>query len=117
WGQPLRVSVNISPVQLVQDNLVKVVMRALIISGLPAERLELEITESALITDKLRALHNLRQIKALGVTIAIDDFGTGYSSLDTLNSFPFDKIKIDGSFLADLATSHQARSIIRSVLA
>ena len=117
WERPLRVSVNISPVQLVQNDLARMVMRALIVSGLPAERLELEITESALITDKLRALHNLRQIKALGVTIAIDDFGTGFSSLDTLNSFPFDKIKIDGSFLADLEKSHQSRSIIRSVLA
>jgi len=85
--------------------------------GLPATRLKLEITEMALISDKARALHVLRQIKGLGVQIALDDFGTGYSSLDTLNSFPFDKIKIDKSFLLDSESSHQARAIIRAVLA
>ena len=98
-------------------DLIETVTGALVESGLPASRLELEITETAFISDKTRALHILRQIKALGVSIAIDDFGTGYSSLDTLNSFPFDKIKIDKSFLLDAETSHQARSIIRAVLA
>jgi EAL domain-containing protein (putative c-di-GMP-specific phosphodiesterase class I) len=79
--------------------------------------LELEITETAIIGDKLRALHLLRQIKSLGVSIAIDDFGTGYSSLDTLHSFPFDKIKIDKSFLLRSQSSAQARAIIKAVLA
>lgn len=117
WPEPWRVAVNLSPVQLMHVDLVQIVASALVESGLPAGRLELEITETAFVADKVRALHVLRQIKALGVSIAIDDFGTGYSSLDTLNSFPFDKIKIDRSFLLDSETSHQARAIIRAVLA
>ncbi|MCC2977615.1 EAL domain-containing protein [Sphingomonas sp. PL-96] len=117
WPQPLRVAVNLSPVQLMHVDLVQVVTSALLESGLPAHRLELEVTETAFIADKARALHVLRQIKELGVSIAIDDFGTGYSSLDTLNSFPFDKIKIDRSFLLNSDTNHQARAIIRAVLA
>ncbi|MFX7784783.1 EAL domain-containing protein, partial [Acinetobacter baumannii] len=75
------------------------------------------ITETTIIADKVRALHILRQIKALGVTIAIDDFGTGYSSLDTLRSFPFDKIKLDRTFMTELETSPQAKAIIRAILA
>jgi len=117
WPQPWRVAVNLSPVQLMQTELVELVVQTLLDTGLPARRLELEITETALIGDKARALHILRQIKALGVSIAIDDFGTGYSSLDTLHSFPFDKIKIDKSFLIDSASNPQARAIIRAVLA
>jgi len=111
------VAVNLSPIQLMHVDLIQIVTSALLESGLPAHRLELEITETALVSDKARALHILRQIKAIGVSIAMDDFGTGYSSLDTLNSFPFDKIKIDRSFLLDSETSHQARAIIRAVLA
>jgi EAL domain-containing protein (putative c-di-GMP-specific phosphodiesterase class I) len=80
-------------------------------------RLELEITESSIISDKTRALHILRQIKALGVTIALDDFGTGYSSLDTLRSFPFDKIKLDRLFMNDVESNPQSKAIIRAVLA
>jgi diguanylate cyclase (GGDEF)-like protein/PAS domain S-box-containing protein len=117
WPQPWRVAVNLSPVQLMNVELVDLVAQVLLDTGLPARRLELEITETALIGDKARALHTLRQIKALGVSIAIDDFGTGYSSLDTLHSFPFDKIKIDKSFLIESARSPQARAIIRAVLA
>ncbi len=117
WPEPWRIAVNLSPVQLMHVDLTEVVKSALVESGLPAGRLELEITETAFVADKVRALHILRQIKALGVSIAIDDFGTGYSSLDTLNSFPFDKIKIDKSFLLDSDTNHQARAIIRAVLA
>ena len=117
WPDAWRVAVNISPVQLMQIDLVAIVASALLDAGLPARRLEIEITETALIADKTRALHVLRQIKAMGVMIAIDDFGTGYSSLDTLNSFAFDKIKIDKSFLLDSDNSRQARAIIRAVLA
>lgn len=117
WEEPWRVAVNLSAIQLMQVDIVSIVIDALLESGLPASRLELEITETAFVSDKLRALHILRQIKALGVQIAIDDFGTGYSSLDTLNSFPFDKIKIDKSFLLESASNHQARAIIRAVLA
>jgi EAL domain-containing protein (putative c-di-GMP-specific phosphodiesterase class I) len=86
-------------------------------TGLPAARLELEITESTIIADKPRALHILRQIKALGVTVALDDFGTGYSSLDTLRSFPFDKIKLDRLFMNEVETNPQTRAIVRAVLA
>ncbi|WP_404333465.1 EAL domain-containing protein [Sphingomonas sp. MMS12-HWE2-04] len=117
WPEPWRVAVNLSPIQLLHVGLVEMVANALVSAGLPAHRLELEITETAFVADKVRALHVLRQIKALGVAIAIDDFGTGYSSLDTLNSFPFDKIKIDKSFLIESDGSHQARAIIRAVLA
>jgi len=117
WPEPWRIAVNISAIQLMGVDLVEIVTSALLDSRLPASRLELEITETAIISDRLRALHVLRQIKALGVTIALDDFGTGYSSLNTLHSFPFDKIKIDKSFLIESTTSHQARSIIRTILA
>jgi diguanylate cyclase (GGDEF)-like protein/PAS domain S-box-containing protein len=117
WNDRLKIAVNLSPVQLNDVNLIEVVHAALAESGLSPNRLELEITESTIIEDKVRALHILRQIKALGVTIAIDDFGTGYASLDTLNSFPFDKIKIDRSFLMKADKSTQARAIVRAILA
>jgi diguanylate cyclase (GGDEF)-like protein/PAS domain S-box-containing protein len=117
WPEPWRVAVNLSPVQLMHPDIVQVVTSALLEAGLSPKRLELEITETAIVSDKVRALHVLRQIKALGVSIAIDDFGTGYSSLDTLNSFPFDKIKIDKSFLIGSERNPQSRAIIRAVLA
>jgi EAL domain-containing protein (putative c-di-GMP-specific phosphodiesterase class I) len=84
--------------------------------GLPAKRLELEITETALVRDLNRALSTLRRIKMLGVRIAMDDFGTGYSSLSNLRAFPFDKIKIDGSFIKSVNANDQAAAIVRSVL-
>jgi diguanylate cyclase (GGDEF)-like protein/PAS domain S-box-containing protein len=117
WTKPLKVAVNLSPIQLTQIDLVEMVIATLAETGLSPRRLELEITETAIIADKARALHILRSLKALGITVAIDDFGIGYSSLDTLNSFPFDKIKIDKSFLLESSTSPQARAIIRAVLA
>ena len=117
WARPDKVAVNLSPVQLLQPDLPETVTQILIDTGLPARRLELEITETAIIADKVRALHTLRRIKALGVSVAMDDFGTGYSSLDTLHSFPFDKIKIDKSFLLKAEDNEQARAIIRAVLA
>ncbi|WP_348270333.1 EAL domain-containing protein [Devosia sp. LC5] len=84
---------------------------------MPPDRLELELTESTIFADKERSLHMLRQIKELGVSIALDDFGTGYSSLDTLRAFPFDKIKLDRSFMSEVESSPQAKAIIRAVLA
>ena len=122
WTDGLKIAVNLSPVQLNDTHLIETVRTALVETGLDPRRLELEITESTIIHDKQRALHILRQIKALGVTIALDDFGTGYASLDTLNAFPFDKIKIDRSFLTDAAGSDkgkspQARAIVRAVIA
>lgn len=117
WPQDLTVAVNLSPVQLIRPDLPELVAEILVQTGLPPRRLELEITETAIIADKVRALHSLRRIKALGVKVAMDDFGTGYSSLDTLHSFPFDKLKIDKSFLHQSETSDQAKAIIRAVLA
>jgi diguanylate cyclase (GGDEF)-like protein/PAS domain S-box-containing protein len=117
WPGEEKVAVNLSAVQFLQPDLVEMVRAILLETCLPARRLELEITETAIIHDKLRALHCLRGIKAMGVSVAIDDFGTGYSSLDTLQSFPFDKIKIDKSFLLKSEASAQARAIIRAVLA
>jgi EAL domain-containing protein (putative c-di-GMP-specific phosphodiesterase class I) len=93
------------------------VREILLETGLPPHRLELEVTESAIIGDKQRALHILRQIRAMGITVAIDDFGTGYSSLETLRSFPFDRIKLDRSFVADLATNKQSKAFVRAILA
>ena len=110
-------AVNLSPVQFVHADLHKLVLEVLIETGLSPDRLELELTESTIFTDKERSLHMLRQIKALGVSIALDDFGTGYSSLDTLRAFPFDKIKLDRSFMSEIESSPQAKAIIRAVLA
>jgi EAL domain-containing protein (putative c-di-GMP-specific phosphodiesterase class I) len=95
----------------------RLVHQVLLETGLQAERLELEITEGVLIGDFERALSILRQLKNLGVRIAMDDFGTGYSSLSYLQSFPFDKIKIDRAFIANVCHSEQAAAIVRSVIA
>ena len=117
WEHPYKIAVNLSPVQFAHADLPKLVHEILLETGLRANRLELEITESTIIADKNRTLTILRRIKALGVTIAIDDFGTGYSSLETLRAFPFDKIKLDRSFMSEVETSPQAKAIIRAVLA
>jgi diguanylate cyclase (GGDEF)-like protein len=117
WSTGEKIAVNLSAIQLTHVDLPRLVHEVLLESGLPASRLELEITESSIIQDKVRSLHALRQIRALGVTIAIDDFGTGYSSLDTLRSFPFDRIKLDRSFMSEVVDNAQSRAIIRAVLA
>jgi EAL domain-containing protein (putative c-di-GMP-specific phosphodiesterase class I) len=117
WPEPYKIAVNISGLQLAQVELIETVRNVLVVSGLAPERLELEVTETAIIADKRRALHILRQIKAMGVSIAIDDFGTGYSSLDTLRSFPFDKIKLDGSFMNEVEVNEQSKAIVRAILA
>jgi len=116
WSPPYKVAVNVSAVQFAHADLHRLVMEALVETGLSPERLELELTESTIFADKERALHLLRQIKALGVNIALDDFGIGYSSLDTLRSFPFDRIKIDRSFFSSAASNAQTVAIIRAVL-
>jgi diguanylate cyclase (GGDEF)-like protein/PAS domain S-box-containing protein len=117
WTVPHRIAVNLSPVQLGHGDLVQTVADILAETGLSPLRLELEITESSIVADKERALGMLRALKELGVTVAIDDFGTGYSSLETLRSFPFDKIKLDRSFMTEVETSPQAKAIIRAILA
>ncbi|MFN4100939.1 MAG: EAL domain-containing protein [Pararhodobacter sp.] len=117
WEPPYRVSVNVSPLQFAHADLPKLVLEILLEAGLPAHRLEIELTESAIFADKERSLHMLRQIKAMGVTIALDDFGTGYSSLETLRAFPFDKIKLDRSFVEHLDTNPQTAAMVRAILA
>lgn len=116
WPKPYRVAVNLSPKQFQQPDLPEVVHAILLQSGLPPARLELEITESALFLDLQRALDMLRRLKALGVSIAMDDYGTGYSSLSVLQSFPFDKLKIDRTFISALGSGRQAATIVNSVL-
>jgi len=117
WPEKYKIAVNISGVQLGQTELIDTVRSVLLQTGLAASRLELEVTETSIIADKQRALHILRQIKAMGVSVAIDDFGTGYSSLDTLRSFPFDKIKIDRSFMSEVDNSEQSKALVRAILA
>ena len=116
WPSHVRVSVNLSPVQLRKRDLVDVVICALAQSGLPPERLELEVTETALIESATDSLTVLRQLKNLGVSIALDDFGTGYSSLSHLTMFPFDKIKIDKSFTQNLTKRADCAIIISATL-
>jgi diguanylate cyclase (GGDEF)-like protein len=116
WPGEINVAVNLSPVQFKMRNLSQMVMSALAQSGLPAKRLELEITEAVLLADTKSTLETLHQLRNLGVRIAMDDFGTGYSSLSYLRSFPFDKIKIDQSFLHDLAANAGSKAIIRAVV-
>ena len=115
WPVPLKVAVNISARAICHSGIADTVRNILLETGLAPSRLEIEVTETALINDLTRALHNLRQIKACGVAIAMDDFGTGYSSLSLLNSFPFDKIKIDRSFIQAVGTNERADSIFRAV--
>jgi diguanylate cyclase (GGDEF)-like protein/PAS domain S-box-containing protein len=117
WPNPLRIAINLSPVQFQRGDLVKLVHEVLLETGLSPARLELEITEGILIGDFSGAVSVLRRLKNLGVRIAMDDFGTGYSSLSYLQAFPFDKIKIDQAFVANLAHSQQAVTIIRAVIA
>ncbi|AMK30557.1 putative bifunctional diguanylate cyclase/phosphodiesterase [Pseudomonas mosselii] len=115
WGTTQTVSVNLSAVQFKNASLVHTVALALADSGLPATRLELEITESVLLGNSEENVRTLRALKDLGVSISLDDFGTGYSSLGYLRSFPFDRIKIDKSFVHDMCESREAMSIIRAI--
>ncbi|MGC3979732.1 MAG: bifunctional diguanylate cyclase/phosphodiesterase [Steroidobacteraceae bacterium] len=117
WQHPSKVAVNVSPLQLSQANLPEVVQQILLETGLPARRLEIELTESAIMADRDRALEVLQKIKALGVCVALDDFGTGYSSLETLRVFPFDKIKLDRFFISGITDSQESIAIVRAVLA
>ncbi|WP_343234385.1 bifunctional diguanylate cyclase/phosphodiesterase [Microvirga terrestris] len=116
WMRPLAIAVNVSALQLTSDGFVEFVRRTLEDTGLPPERLEIEITETALIRDPNRALLTLQKLKAIGVNLAMDDFGTGYSSLSNLRAFPFDKIKIDRSFIHEVHDNPQAAAIVRAVL-
>jgi diguanylate cyclase (GGDEF)-like protein/PAS domain S-box-containing protein len=116
WAPEVSLSVNLSPVQFRNPGLVASVQGACAAAGLDPKRLELEITESVLITDSAGTLETLRTLKAFGVRIAMDDFGTGYSSLSYLRSFPFDKIKIDRSFVSDVTSGGEAAAIVRAII-
>ncbi|WP_404400924.1 putative bifunctional diguanylate cyclase/phosphodiesterase [Pelagibacterium halotolerans] len=116
WPEPLHIAINLSPVQFRHGDLAGLIHEVLLDTGLRPDRLELEITESTLVDDFGRALSLLRRIKNLGVKIAMDDFGTGYSSLSYLQAFPFDKLKIDRSFVARIDQSEHAKEIIRAVI-
>jgi diguanylate cyclase (GGDEF)-like protein/PAS domain S-box-containing protein len=116
WPSDIRVAVNVSPVQFMSGNIIQIVINALAASRLPARRLELEITEAVLIRDDEKVLAVLHRLRDLGVRIAMDDFGTGYSSLSYLQRFPFDKIKIDRSFIKDIAEPEGSLAIVQAVV-
>jgi diguanylate cyclase (GGDEF)-like protein len=116
WSEPLTIAVNLSPLQFRSGNLVNVVVSALANASLEPNRLELEITEGALLENTDAVIQTLQQLKSIGVKISMDDFGTGYSSLGYLQRFPFDKIKIDQSFVRELATSSQSQAIVAAVI-
>jgi diguanylate cyclase (GGDEF)-like protein len=116
WVSPLQISVNLSPLQFQCGDLVRLVERTLLETGLAPERLELEITEGVLIDDPTRALSVLSGLKRLGARIAMDDFGKGYASLSSLQSFPFDKIKIDRAFVSGVNSNESSAAIVRAVI-
>jgi diguanylate cyclase (GGDEF)-like protein/PAS domain S-box-containing protein len=115
WPDDIRVAVNLSAIQVVNQNLTSVVVSALAVAGLPAHRLEIEITETVLLHNTEKTMATLHRLRQLGVHISMDDFGTGYSSLSYLRKFPFDKIKIDRSFISGLPGDHESAAIVRAV--
>jgi diguanylate cyclase (GGDEF)-like protein/PAS domain S-box-containing protein len=117
WPSDVKIAVNLSPIQFKNKSLMLTVISALAASGLSANRLELEITESVLLQDSDATLSILRELRGLGVRISMDDFGTGYSSLSYLRKFPFDKIKIDKTFIFDMSNHNDSLAIVRAVIA
>ena len=115
WPHDTKVAVNLSPIQVMNKNLVPTVVSALAAAGLPANRLDIEITESVLMQNTDTTMNALHRLRELGVSISMDDFGTGYSSLSCLHKFPFDKIKIDRSFISGLPESADSVAIVRAV--
>ena len=115
WDHSLILAVNISPVQLSDPNLDKQIMKILVETGFPAQRLELEITESSLLEDTALVLSTITSLKALGIRISLDDFGTGYSSMTQLKAFPFDRIKIDRSFVFSMLDNDESAAIVKSI--
>jgi diguanylate cyclase (GGDEF)-like protein len=114
---PGTIAVNLSPVQFGREDLAETIHAILLETGLSPKRLEVEVTESTIMSDQTRGLHILRKLKSMGISVAMDDFGTGYSSLATLHAFPFDKIKLDQSFVKRLPSDAAAAAIVRTVLA
>ncbi|MGE0312421.1 MAG: putative bifunctional diguanylate cyclase/phosphodiesterase [Lautropia sp.] len=117
WPQTIGIAVNVSPIQAMGEGLITSVRKALAESGLAVKRLELEITESIFLNENPRTMQVLHALRGLGVKIALDDFGVGYSSLGYLRRFPFSSLKIDRAFTGELATSDQARSIVKAIVA
>jgi EAL domain-containing protein (putative c-di-GMP-specific phosphodiesterase class I) len=117
WPGSLSISVNLSPVQFRHPNLLGSIVSALANANLSPSRLELEITEGALLDDTDTVLETLSKLKSLGIKVSMDDFGTGYSSLSYLQKFPFDKIKIDQSFVRSINTNSDSAAIVRAVTA
>ncbi|MCV3273479.1 putative bifunctional diguanylate cyclase/phosphodiesterase [Roseobacter sinensis] len=116
WPRPYKIAVNVAPQQLVQPSFLEHVSDILFESRLPPERLELEVTEASIIDDQAHTLRVMHRLKEMGIGIAMDDFGTGYSSLATLQTFPFDKIKIDRSFVQNVHLDDQRAAIVRATL-
>jgi predicted signal transduction protein with EAL and GGDEF domain len=116
WPTDVKIAINISPVQFRKSNLIDIVMSALAQSGLAARRLELEVTETALIESAADCVPALRRFKDMGIKVALDDFGTGYSSLSQLTMFHFDKIKIDKSFIQNMSKRAECAAIISATL-
>ena len=116
WPEPLGVAVNLSATQFKGRNIVQLAMNALASTGLAPNRLDLEITESVLLQDEANTLAVLHQLRDIGIRISLDDFGTGYSSLAYLRNFPFDKIKIDRSFVREMLVRQDCRAIVRAVV-
>jgi diguanylate cyclase (GGDEF)-like protein/PAS domain S-box-containing protein len=117
WSEPHKLAVNLSALQFKKGNLFDIVLCALVESGLSPERLELELTETALLDEQPDCLKTLRQLKSIGVTIVLDDFGTGYSSARYVTLYPFDKLKIDKSFVQGMATRRECAAVVASTIA
>ena len=115
WPSDLVIGINLSPLQIASGDVVSHVEHALRTTGLPARRLELEITETSLLQSNPETIESLRHLKDMGISIAMDDFGTGYSSLSYLVSFPFNRIKIDRLFVSQLNRSRQSDLVVRSI--
>jgi diguanylate cyclase (GGDEF)-like protein len=117
WTKPLKLAINLSPVQFRQGDLVSVVQQALMQSGLDPKRLELEVTEGLWMQDTEAVLDQLTRLRAMGISIALDDFGTGFSSLSCLWRFPFDSVKIDRSFVTQMSVDPKAGAIVDTIVA
>jgi EAL domain-containing protein (putative c-di-GMP-specific phosphodiesterase class I) len=115
WPPHVRVAVNVSPIEFQRGDVVGAVQEALSTSGLQPQRLEVEITESVLLEKTTKNVTTLSRLRELGVRVSLDDFGTGFSSLSYLRSYPFDKIKVDRSFVSDLSKDDRSRMIISAI--
>jgi len=115
WPEHLKVAINLSPAHLARSNIIALITGALAAARLPANRVELEVTEAVLLHATKNTLATLHQLRDMGVRIALDDFGTGYSSLSYLRSFPFDKLKIDRSFIKDIGENEESVAIIEAI--